>query len=237
MGIMDMFKAAPAATPASIPAPTQVGTPGNPNLPQAAPALNADGTVAAPAAAATPSPLDDHAKLWQNDDTNKGAAPAPLFDIDPAKLNDAIKSADFTASIPPDIMAKALSGDVAAFQAAMNGVAQKAFSHQTMATTKLIEQALDRRAAELEAKMPEMVRRASVSEQLAESPIFTHEATRPLMAALQTQLQAKFPKATASQIAEQARNYISDFAKLAGGTPAQTPEAMAAAAKDDWSSF
>ena len=235
MGIMStLFGAPPTTQPASLPAPSLVSTTGNPNLPLA---INPDGTPAAAPSAAPASPLDDHTKLWQNDDTNKPAAAAPLFDIDPAKFQSAIQGADFTTDIPPEIMQKALAGDVAAFTAAMNGVARQAFSHQTMATTKLIEQALDRRSQEMEAKMPEMVRKASISEQLQDSPLFQHEATKPLMAALQQQLQTKYPKATASQIAEQARNYVADFAKLAGGNPATTAAQTAEQAKDNWEGF
>lgn len=234
MGIMStLFGAAPTTQPASMPAPSQISTPNNPNLPQPA---GGEGATPSATPAAPASPMDGHATLWQNDATNKGVPAAPLFDIDPAKFQSAIQGADFTTDVPADIMQKALAGDVAAFSAAMNGVARQAFSHQTMATTKLIEQALDRRSREMEARMPELVRKANVSEQLQDNPMFQHEATRPLMDALQQQLQTKFPKATASQIAEQARNYVSNFAKLAGGNaPA---DALAAdAAKDNWDGF
>ena len=57
------------------------------------------------------------------------------------------------------------------------------------------------------------------------------------MDALKQQLQTKFPKATASQIAEQARSYVTDFAKLAGGNPATTEAQLAEAAKDNWEGF
>jgi hypothetical protein len=237
MSIMDIFRGGqqPAAKPGELAAPTQTGSPTNPNAPQITPAGIADANAAA--ADANASPMAGFEKLWQNDDTNKGAAPVPLFDIDPAKLNEAVKTADFTRQLPPEIIQKALSGDKEAFVAAMNGVAQQAFSHQTMATTKLIEQALDKRDAELGNKIPDLVRNANISENLADSPLFQNEATRPLMESLQAQLAIKYPKATSAQIAEQARSYIANFAKLATGNPAADAKQTAADKADDWSGF
>ena len=237
MGIMDIFRGnqQPAAKPGELAAPTQVGSPTNPNAPVTTPAGIAD--AAAATASTNASPMADFEKLWQNDPTDKGTTTAPLFDIDPAKLNDAVKTADFTRQLPPDIIQKALSGDKDAFVAAMNGVAQQAFSHQTMATTKLIEQALNRRDAELGNKIPDLVRNANISENLADSPLFQNEATRPLMESLQAQLAIKYPKATSSQIAEQARSYIANFAKLATGNPAVDAKQAATDKADDWSGF
>lgn len=230
MGIMDIFKSAPAAPapakPGEINAPTMTGQPANPNSPI---------SPASPPTTGEPpkSPMDGFTKLWENDPT-KTSAPAPLFDIDPAKLNEAVKTADFTKLLPPDLMAKALAGDAAALSAAMNGVAQQVFSHQTMATTKLIEQALDRRDADLRSQVPDMIKKATVSNNMADHPLYQHEATRPLLSALEAQLAQKFPQATASQITEQARTYLSEFARLAAGKQEAT-------AKDpnepDWESF
>lgn len=230
MGIMDIFKAAPpqAAKPGELQAPTAVSSPTNANLPVS--------TAPAPAAnnpATPPSTMDGFAKLWENDPT-KSSAPAPLFDIDPTKFAEAVKTADFTKMLPPDLLAKALAGDAAALSAAMNGVAQQVFSHQTMATTKLIEQAMDKRDASLRSSMPDMVRSARVSDNLSELPIYKHEATRPLIAALEAQLSAKYPQANAAQITAQAQSYISEFVKLAAGdTPAPTSKSN----EPDWGSF
>ena len=229
MGIMDIFRSTPpqAAKPGELQAPTAVSSPTNANLPVATPSVPATNPET------PPSPMDGFSKLWENDPT-KLSAPAPLFDIDPIKFADAVKTADFTKMLPPDLLAKALAGDAAALSAAMNGVAQQAFSHQTMATTKLIEQALDKRDASLRSSMPDMVRSARVSESLADLPIYKHEATRPLIAALEAQLSTKFPQASASQIAEQARSYIAEFAKMAAGN---TPAAASKSSEPDWGSF
>ena len=216
MGIMDIFRGAQPkpAEPGSpnLNGPTVVGSPNNPNLPVGTPEGN---NPAATTAQEPASPMASFDKLWENDPTKKPAVPAPLFDIDPAKLNEAISQADFARTIPPEIVQKALAGDPAAFAEAMNSVARTAFSHQTMATTKLIDQALQRRDKELEARVPGMIRNASIAENLADMPIFTHEATKPLMDSLQAQLAAKYPQASAAQIAEQARTYIANFAKMA----------------------
>ena len=230
MSIMDIFRTqapAPAPVAGDINQPTAVATPGNPNLP-------APTTPAPAAVSSTPSPMDEYSKLWENDPT-KTSAPAPLFDIDPTKFAEAVKTADFTKMLPPDLMAKALAGDAVALSAAMNGVAQQVFSHQTMATTQLIEQALNKRDAVLRDSMPDMVRKARVSDNLSELPIYKHEATRPLIAALEMQLSQKFPQANAAQITEQAQRYIAEFAKLAGGNT--TPAATANNGEPDWSSF
>jgi len=197
MSIMNLFTKAPAAPSVVAPAPP-------------AP------VVAAPAPPV--SPLDAHSKLWENDPTKPAPAPAALFDIDPAKLQEAIKSADFTKTVPPELLKAAQTGDAAAMTAVLNMVAQQSFSHQTLATTKLIEQALAKRDAELLGKMPEIVRQRQIADTLAANPVFAHEASRPLMDALQAQLTKQNPKASAAQIAEQAQSYIAAFASVAAGT-------------------
>ena len=230
MGIMDIFKMnqpPQAPKPGELQAPTVISSPTNANLPVTPPAAGAANPDT------PPSPMDGFSKLWENDPT-KTSTPAPLFDIDPTKFAEAVKTADFTKMLPPDLMAKALAGDAAALGAAMNGVAQQVFSHQTMATTKLIEQALDKRDKSLRDSMPGMVRSARVSDNLADLPLYKHEATRPLIAALEAQLSSKYPQATAAQITEQAQKYISEFATLAAG---DKPAAVANPNEPDWGSF
>lgn len=233
MGIMDIFTRAPAATPAApvkgaMTEPTALPTPGNPNLPT--PNTSAAATAAEPA-----SPLDAHNKLWENDPTKAPAAPVPLFDIDPVKLQEAMKTADFTKLVPAELLAKAQSGDAAAMQAVLNGVTQNAFSHQTMATTKLIEQALAKQEAAMLAKMPELVRQQRISENLADNPLMKHAATRPLIESLQAQLTKQNPTSSPAEIAEQARSFIAAFVTVAQG---KTPEAVAAENNaDNWEGF
>jgi len=231
--IMSIFSGAPAtqpaaSTPGAITQPTLLPTPGNPNLP----ATNTS-PAAKPAEAA--SPLDGHSKLWENDPTKAPAAPVPLFDIDPAKLQEAIKTADFTKLVPPELLAKAQSGDAVAMQAVLNGVTQNAFSHQTMATTKLIEQALAKQEAAMLAKMPEMVRQQRISENLADNPLMKHAATRPLIESLTAQLTKQNPTSSPSEIATQVQDYIAGFAAVAAG---KTPAAVAAENNaDNWEGF
>lgn len=230
MGIMDVFKQAPTP-PANTPQPTLVAAdPNNPHLP----APNPD-----PAANKQPedkSPMAGHIKVWENDPTKKAAEPdAPLFDLDPAKLAEAVKGANFAAKVDPELITKALAGDAAAFAEAMNSVTQQAYSSQTMTVTKLIEQAMEKQKASMSASMPELVRQSQIKEQLNGDPIFQHPATAPLLQSLTAQLTKQFPQASASQITEQARQYVADFASMAAGKPAEDKSEVSAS--ENWAGF
>lgn len=248
----------PATTPALAPAPT--GAPGAPQV-QGAPSVTAStaGTAANGAvpvgAAATatpaPSPLEPFKDLWKNDpiknadgtDAAAPAAPAPL--LDPAKLAEAVKGLDFSKIIGQENLVKIAKGGqeaVEAFSASMNSVAQTVFSQSALASTKLIEKALERQEAKFQQDLPGILRKHGLGENLrTENPVFNNPAVAPLVAALESQLSTKFPNASSAELSKMAKDYMSaigvTFAPKPEETVAQVAAAKAKSKETDWTTF
>lgn len=183
------------------------------------------------------SPLDGFKDLWKPSENKESATNNPA-ELDPAKLQEVVSKANFASSLSPEVMQKALSGDQQAFMSVMNTVAQQSFMQATLASNKMIEQAIAARFDKHQQELPSIIKRNLVSEKLADNPLYSHEATRPILSALESQLTAKFPNATSEQISAQARQFLQEFATVAGGKDAAaTASAAKASSEPDWSSF
>lgn len=224
MSILDIFRGATAATPAAAQAATPAAAP------QPAAAATPDANAAQQAGV---SPMDSFKDLWQPVAKVEGNEPQPLFNVDAAKISEAASKANFAAGVSPETVAAALKGDASAFSLAINQASQQAFAQATIASTKLIEQALASHGKNQEANISGLVKRNMVADSLATNPLYQHEATRPLLNALEAQLSAKHPNATAAQITEHAQRYISEFAQIASGKPQPTAEETAKSKADN----
>lgn len=221
--------------------PNAVASPANAagNPPPAAPTDNSGASGSAAATSVPASPLDGYKDLWQPNDNASGDANAPLFNLDAAKISEAASKANFTAGIAPEQLQAALKGDANALSQVINATAQQSFAQATIASTKLIEEALAKHGQRQVDQLPNLVKQQMVADSMATNPLYQHEATRPLLKALETQLAAKHPNATAAQITEHAKSFIAEFAKVAGGTQQATDPSSLPASKggNDFSEF
>lgn len=236
MSIMDLFRSAPAQTPA-----TPAATPA-PEASQPQPAQQPQAATATPAAQA--NPLDAFKDLWtppkEGEQQPANFDPASMFQIDPAKIQQAVGQMNFAGTVTPEVLAQITAGgeDAAkAFMAAMNGVAQQAFAQSMIGSAKLVEQAMTKANTSLDARLREGIRQQQVSSSLRESnPMLAHPAAQPIVAALEAQFTQKYPTATPQEITKLATDYLSKFATLA--SPAQEPASAPKAPDDvDWEKF
>jgi hypothetical protein len=193
-----------------------------------------------PAGTAVPSPLDGYTDLWQT--PAAGTDPnAPMFNVDPAKLQAAAAKIDFGKVInPADLKAIAGGGDAAmvAFQSALVNVAQATFAQSTATTAKLIEQAMKTNNTNLNTRIPGMIKSQNISDlNRADNPLFSNPATAPIMNALEQQFQAKYPTATAAEITAHTKSYLTDFVTLANAPAAAAAATKASKGEPDWSGF
>ena len=161
--LANMFNSAPAApevAPAqpanqgNIPgAPTVATDPNNPNAPAAAAAL-----PEVPAVAGMDSPdssLESFANLWDAVPKKEGAPTAPDT-LDPAKLQEVIGKANLAATMTPqqiEAISAGGEGAVTAFNESMNTGLQQVMLQSTLASNKMIEQAVGKvNTAELPAE-------------------------------------------------------------------------------------
>lgn len=245
-----IFGAQPAST---APVPAQpvnqnpgAGQPGNipPTAEQNAAAkvdqsTAPNGTV--PAGGAPESPLAAFADLWKIDPTKDGA-PAGDFslNVDPKKLFEAAGKTDFSRALNEEMISKIAAGGegaVKATVAAMNAMAQATYGQSTLATTKIVEQALAAQAEQFKTMLPNMIKQHQVSDNLAnENPVFNNPAVQPIMDALKAQLAVKNPTATASELTAQAKQYIEALGSSFAPKPASADNPKNPR-EQDWSTF
>jgi hypothetical protein len=251
MDIMQLFRGQPSPAPAATPpqTPSQVANPGQP-LPgtQASPSTAPNGVVPIqaptgldavnPNAQQATSPLDTFKDIWQTPANSQAEPSAAMFaNVDQAKLMESAKKVDFAKAISPE----QLQGAVAALATAMNNVAQTVYAQSAFATTKIVDQALAKAQESFDARLPSMVKKFSVNENLqTENPLLSNPALTPLVSALSEQLVRKNPNATSVEIQQQVNDYFSALGTTFAPKPPETPASRAAAKaakQEDWSTF
>jgi hypothetical protein len=259
MSIMDMFRTTQTPVPANQGQTPQNPQSGNNGAPmpntgasqQTAPngVVPANGTAGQ--TPGTPgnsdgSPLAKFDDFWQTPSSGGAQPNAGLFGgLDPTKLMDAAKKVDFAKQITPEQL-QAISaggeGAVKAFATAMNSVAQTVYGQSALATTKLVEKAIETVRNEYDAKLPSMLRKVSATDQLASlNPAFASPALQPLTEALTEQFVRKNPGASQQEIQTQVMDYMKGVASVFG-TPTQqssaAPNGNKARSDDtDWEKF
>lgn len=252
MSIMDIFRTAPsqpAATPAQSTTPVGPGNPGtgNPgNIPnpgqQPNTAPNTPPTASgAPSSTEPQSPLDKFGEIWKIDPS---AAPAanPLFNVDPAKFQEAAAKVDFTKVITPEMLQAIQGGGenaAKAFAEGMNKVAQQVYAQNAFATTKIVEQALNKSTQQLEGNLPSMIKKLQLGSDLRNSnAVFKNPAVEPIIQALESQLVVKYPNATQAELTAMAQDYITNFASsVAPANKNQNSNSASESQDEDWGKF
>ena len=240
-------------TPAQAPVQNQMPQPGN--LPaqqtqamQAAPTNPNTPASSDPQAGqqtaqtgAAPEGLDKFNDLWKPVESPAGDANNTAFNVDPKQLMAAAQKIDFTKVIQPaQLQAIAQGGDAAvqAFAGALNQVAQTVYAQSAHATSKIVEQAINRSQDAMRNEMPQQIKRLNVSESLrADNPALSHPAAAPILGALEQQITQKFPNASSAEISRMATEYLSSFAGAMQKPQAQNQTQQQNSKETDWNSY
>lgn len=187
------------------------------------------------------SPLDQFSKLWEPVITPEGQVKAPE-QLDPVKLQEIISKADFTKSLTPENLARITAGGdeaQAAFTESLNSVAQQVLMQATMAANKMTEQAIKTALEAQAANLPNLIRAQTTSNNLQKAnPVFSNPAVKPVIEAVQAQLAAKNPDATADQLTEMAQNFVAVMGEAFAPKSDETSNPNKSVVKDiDWDSF
>ena len=244
----NLFGGAPSQ--AAQPAPNQMPQPGN--LPAAqttamqsapnntnVPADQATQSQAGAQPAAKPEGLDQFNDLWKPVESPAGEQNNSAFNVDPKQLMAAAQKIDFTKVIQPaQLQAIAQGGEAAvnAFASALNTVAQTVYAQNAHATSKIVEQAINRSQESMRAELPQHIKRQNVSETLrADNPALSHPAAAPILGALEQQMTMKFPNASSAEISRMATDYLSSFA---GAMQKPQSQAQQQTSKEfDWDNY
>lgn len=157
------------------------------------------------------SPLDDFKDLWSNppvDPANPKKGP-PTLNTDPQKIAEAAKKLNFSRSVDPALVQKALAGDQQAFMNVLNNVAQQTFALAAQAATQVVGRHTDNVREHIMSELPSHLKSFAAQDNLlSENPAFSNPAVQPLVLAVQEQLARKFPEATSDQLRKHAIKYL-----------------------------
>lgn len=189
------------------------------------------------------NPLDTFSDLWKNDASAENQQNTSMFNVDPQKLAEAAGKIDFTKVIGQDTiqtMAKGGEEGVAASMQAMNKIVQTVYAQSALATTKIVEQAVNKAQEKFNSEIPTLIKKHSVNSSLRkENPAFSHPAVQPLISALESQLAVKFPNATDTELTDMAKQYLE--ASMGQLVPAKKeepgPKGKNKKQETDWSDF
>lgn len=189
------------------------------------------------------SPLSKFSDVWKNVSNPADANKSVFGDVDPAKLRQAAATVDFSKVITPETLAAINAGGEGAGKAyleSLNKVAQTVYGENAVATTKIVEQALQKQAESFQQQLPGLIKKFAISDSLrTENPFLADPAIQPIVSALETQLYQKNPNATSAEIKAQVNEYLE-----AVSTKFQEPKLKAAQVKEaaasgevDWENF
>jgi len=250
MSMFDIFKAAPA--PAATPDNNQQQPPATPNQPPAAklenqqpdtntvqtPGTDANGVVPDNVNEAK-TPLDPFKDLWDTKPNENAPAEYKPEVLDPAKLQEVMGKAVLTGAITPEIQARIQAGGDDAQTAmveAINIVGQQAMMQSTVVANKMMEQNSTKLMEAMMAKLPSLVKEQSVNNSLQEqNPVFSNPAVAPVIDAVKSQLQTKFPQATTSELTVMAQDFVKAMSETLN--PAEVATANAVKDSEDFSNW
>jgi hypothetical protein len=163
------------------------------------------------------SPLDSYKDLWQPaKDTKAGSPPSlvPTFTMDMTKIQTAAGQLDFTKGLDTETISMALKGDAQALAKALNTTAQSGFAHAVAATGTIVKEALQQQSDTFfKTVVPDMFRRERIAQGVQEAnPAFADPALAPLVQATERQMAQKYPQASAAEITQYTRDFLSNAA-------------------------
>lgn len=190
MSIFDLFKTQQPVTAASSGAPVQTQQ-------TAADTTNSNTT---PVAASFNQEEDD---FWNN--------PTPVenpnqlnFDITPQQLAEIAGKIDYTQIISPEIRQRIAAGGedaMAATLEAMNLLGRQTYQHNALATTKLIQKAVQASEANLDQRIAKQFKLLGLSEGVIESnPMLENPSFKPVVDLVKNQILIKYPNASKAEL-------------------------------------
>ena len=183
------------------------------------------------------SPLANYADLWDN--FGKPNEEGNLLNFDKDKLGDLAGQMNFASTIKPEqFQAVAQGGEEAtkALSDILNAVARQSYLNSTETTTHLLNSALKNSKDDIFSKLPDHVKKLDVSANLSkQNPMLNNPAVKPILTALESQLSAKYPNASAEEITQHAQTYLTELSGVFN--PASKEQAPKIPDGQDFSSY
>lgn len=202
-----------SATPASVVA--------NATVPGGEGKSDGNGPAAFPKAGeGSQSPMENFKDLWQTSDKDGALkSPVPNLQADPKKLAEASRNIDFMAMVDAGTIAKASAGDQQAMMQVVNQVGQAGIAQAAAIATEITRSAITELTKNNETFLAESLRRNTVSTELRSDPsqaaLFENPAVAPMLKMVEDRMVSKYPQASAAQVNQMAKDYLTEFVDLA----------------------
>lgn len=239
-----------ATQPIQQPAPANANGSGGPASQQAQPA-NGQVSPQAQAAQTNPqvaasgpaNPLDSFADYFKPRAVDPKAPQAPnlrdplLAPLDPTAFKQQVSQANFTNSIPPEVLTKAMSGDPVAFSEAINMAAREAFSAAAQLSHGLAENATRTGLERMDGMLDGRIKNYTVRTQSVSNEALNHPAVQPMLNAVKMQIAQSNPNLSPKEIQTQAEQYFDQMSSVLQGAKQPVTQAQSGPRETDFSSY
>ncbi|EKD22466.1 MAG: hypothetical protein ACD_86C00001G0002 [uncultured bacterium] len=203
-------------------------------LSDSSPAVGADGKI--PGSEPAPvNPLDAYKKMYENANTNSDIQ-APTFKIDSKVLGEVSSSMDFTKGIQPDLMEKALSGDVKSLLGVIQQVGRNSYSASLEHATALTDTHLGQRADFENKRVNAGVRKELTSNELSTAPNYSHPVIKAELNRVADMFAKANPDSSPQEIAKAAQEHLMQISQALSPVKSQEQQ-NADKGEVDWSKY
>ena len=138
----------------------------------------------------TGSPLDAFSDIFKMDDNNQQTDPLSqrLLELDPKKFGETVSKMDFTRSLNPELVQKALGGDTQAFNSVLNSAFQSSFAASTQMIVGIMEQAFAKNNGRFSSTLDGKFKNFQLNSTAPTNKALNHPAAKPVLQALRQQI-------------------------------------------------
>jgi len=155
-------------------------------------------------------PFAKYANMFNNTNTEADAPPA--FNLDSKVLGEIAGKQDFMQGIDPELMTRATSGDTSALIEIMHSVSRNAYKTSLEHSGLLTDKFVGAREAHSSKGFGKRVKGELTQAALANTPNFKNPVVRQQLSEVASRLQQQHPDAAPEEIADMAKDYITQLA-------------------------
>jgi len=155
-------------------------------------------------------PMAAYATMFTNDPNKQGEA-APSFSIDGKVLDTVTGQLDFTKNVPPDLMQKAMGGDMKSFMDIMNHVGREAYRNSLTHSSAMTDKFVGMREEYNGKRLPSLVREELTMGEITGGAGTQSPIVRQQLVEIAKKYQAANPDASPQQVAAAAKQYVADL--------------------------
>jgi hypothetical protein len=159
------------------------------------------------------NPMDAYADLFKPQDPSKKQADPPAFQLDPALIEKAAGSIDFTSKLPPELRARFQGEDGEALMAVMNLMGRQAYQASISHMSALTDKFVGLRSNFDQQNLGDNVKSHLVQNTLQSKFANTNPVTKQGLQMISGMMKEAFPDATPEWISEQAPKFFVEMAK------------------------